>query len=89
MDKEREEPDAYCEKEILAVVVRILRPDDHRVEADERLDDGQYDQQCSQDFQILLPRVQVENPMKKTVIIQDGKKLKNNLLSGKKWTREN
>jgi hypothetical protein len=62
VDEERQKPDAYREKEILGVVVRVLGPDDHRVEADERLDDGQYHQQCRQDFQIFLLRVKVENP---------------------------
>ena len=64
MDKEGQKPDSNGEQEILGVVVGVLGPDDHRVEADERLDDGQYDQQCCQDFQVFLPRVQVENPEK-------------------------
>ena len=74
MDEEGEEPDAYGEEEILRVVVGVLRPDDHRVEADERLDDGQYHQQCCQDFQIFLLRIKMENPEKKIIVIPCGGK---------------
>ena len=62
MNKEGKKPDADGEEKVLRVVVRVLRPDDHRVETNERLDDGQDDQKCCKNFKIFLPRVQVKNP---------------------------
>ena len=62
MNKEGKKPDADGEEKVLRVVVRVLRPDDHRVETNERLDDSQDDQKCCKDFKIFLPRVQVKNP---------------------------
>ena len=43
MDDQREEPDHYDEDEKHRIVVGILGPNDDGVEADEWLDDGEYD----------------------------------------------